>query len=79
MHPETRFINLRQTHLPDSGAGLQFVNICRALLKAQSQTALGYRAGTDQHHFFTQCAQGGNLLGPAGYRGLIQATAIVGD
>jgi hypothetical protein len=79
MRAEAGFVNLREAHLADGGAGLQFVDIGGALLKAQAQHALGDRAGRHQYHLLAQCAQACDLRGPARDGSVIESAAIIGD
>ena len=76
---ETAFVDLRQAHLADRGAGLQFVDVGGARFEPQAQHAFGDGAGADQHHFLAQRAQGGDLGGPAGDGGVVEPAAVVGD
>jgi hypothetical protein len=56
---------LRQAHLSDGGAGLQFVDIGGTLLETEAQHAFGDGAGADEHDLLAQGAQAGDLRGPA--------------
>ncbi|MCY1382430.1 hypothetical protein D9M69_704520 [compost metagenome] len=79
MGAEAAFIDLRQAHLADGGARLQFVDIGGALLETEAQHAFGDGAGADEHDFLAQGAQAGNLRGPARNGGMVESAAIVGN
>nr|GEU28071.1 probable solanesyl-diphosphate synthase 3, chloroplastic [Tanacetum cinerariifolium] len=76
---EAGLVDLRQAHLANGRAGLQFVDVVRAALEAEAQHAFGNRARRHQHHLLAQRAQGGDLRRPAGDGGMVEAAAVVGD
>ena len=76
---ETGFIDLRQAHLADGGASLQFVDIGGTALEAEAQHALGDGARADQHNFLAKRAQAGDLGRPARNGGVVQPAAVVGN
>jgi hypothetical protein len=76
---EARLVDLREAHLADGGAGLQFVDVGRTRAEAQAQHALGDGAGRHQHDFLAERAQARNLRGPARDGVVVEAAAFVGD
>ena len=78
MLAEAGLVDLCQPHLADRGAGLQLMDAGGPALETEALHAFGDRAGTDQHHLLAECAQMGDLHGPFGDRGMVEAFAIVG-
>ena len=76
---EGGLIRLAQAHLAHGGGGLQLVHHRRTLAPAQSRHAFRDRAAGHQHHLPALLAQRGDLRGPVGHGGTVQAAAFVGD
>jgi len=79
MLPETRFVDLDQSHLADCRCGLQFVHRARPLLPAQALHAFGDGSARHEHHLPSEPPQLGDLPRPARERLVVEALAAVGD
>jgi hypothetical protein len=62
---KARLVHLRQAHLADRGAGLQFMDIGGTARKTEAQHAFGDRPRAHQHDFLAERAQAGDLQRPA--------------
>ncbi len=76
---EGGLVGLAQSHLAHGRRGLQLVHDGRALAPAQARHAFGDGAAGHQHDLLALLVQGGDLRGPVGDRGAVQASAFVGD
>ncbi len=76
---KTGFINLREAHLTDRRACLQFMNTSRPLVESEPLHAFCNRPRTDQHNFFSQAAQMNDLFCPFLNGGSVEPLAVIGD
>ncbi len=76
---ERGLVGLAQPHLAHGGGGLQLMHHRRALAPAQARHAFRDGAAGDQHDLLALLVQGGDLRGPVGHGGAVQAAAFVGD
>src|ERR1700722_4825742 len=79
MFSEAAFIPLRESHLPDCGGGLQFVDFAWAFGPAKPLHTFGNCPRTHQHNLFSLCAQRSDLRRPAADRGMIETAPVICD
>ena len=79
MRAEAGFVDLRQAHLADRGAGLQFMDSGRAAFETETLHPFGNSARADQNDFLAELAQVGDLRRPVGDGSRIEPLAVVGD
>ena len=77
--PEAALVGFHQAHLAHRGGGLEFIEGAGPLAPAQALDTLGDGAAADQDDFLPHAGNLGDLLGPEGQAGVIQAPTLVGD